>query len=156
MVWSLQTLLNLSLNLDDQVASQAKSTCFHFHFARKFHPLLQQEPTSMMHLFITSRCDYCNSLYLGLHVKTMPMLQLVQTLAAHHRKGRDYHIHVYLSAHIILVFPRSKALNWQWKWTLSLKPPSGQIPAITETTSASTTQPDSCASQWSGACESHG
>lgn len=53
-----------------------------------------QDLEKVIHAFITSRLDYCNSLYVGLPQSSLARLQLVQNAAARLLTGTKKHAHI--------------------------------------------------------------
>ncbi len=53
-----------------------------------------QDLDKVIHAFITSRLDYCNSLYLGLPKSLLARLQMVQNAAARLLTGAKKHDHI--------------------------------------------------------------
>ncbi|XP_005940566.2 uncharacterized protein LOC102297446, partial [Haplochromis burtoni] len=70
-VRTLGVVLDSSFKLDKHVSSVVKSSSINYVDLEK-----------CIHAFVTSRLDYCNSLYTGLHSALVHKLQLVQTAAA--------------------------------------------------------------------------
>ncbi len=56
--------------------------------------LPRKEFESVIHVFITSRLDYCNSLYVGLDQSSLQCLQLVQNAAARLLTGTKKYEHI--------------------------------------------------------------
>ncbi|XP_061477657.1 uncharacterized protein LOC133382019 [Rhineura floridana] len=82
-VRSLGVLFGPSLSLEAQVASVARNAFYHLRFVAQLRPYLDSDNlASVVHALVTSRLDYCNALYVGLPLKTVRKLQLVQNAAA--------------------------------------------------------------------------
>ena len=63
--------------------SVVKSSFFQLRNISKVKPLLTvTDFEKVIHAFVTTRLDYCNSLYVGLNKATLSRLQLVQNAAA--------------------------------------------------------------------------
>ena len=76
---SLGMLLDLELSLEAQVNSVAKSTFYQFMLIYQLCPYLDRDSlATVIHALITSRLDYCNVLYVGLPLKMVRKLQLLQ------------------------------------------------------------------------------
>ena len=80
---------NLGVWLDDKMSmsNHLTKTCgsafFHLHNIRRIKKYLSRESLcTLVHAFITSRLDYCNSLMYGLHSIQIAKLQRVQNTAA--------------------------------------------------------------------------
>ncbi|XP_061474960.1 small ribosomal subunit protein uS7 isoform X1 [Rhineura floridana] len=79
-VRSLGVLFDPSLSLEAQVARNA---FYHLQLVAQLRPYLDSDDlASVVHALVTSRLDYCNALYVGLPLKTVRKLQLVQNAAA--------------------------------------------------------------------------
>ncbi|KAF7235274.1 hypothetical protein EYD10_17889 [Varanus komodoensis] len=95
MVRSLGVLLDLEMTLEAQVLAVVRSA---FHQLRLIHqlcPYLEDDClATVMHVLVTSRLDFCNVLYMGLPLKTVWILQMVQNRAARFltRTGCYFHI----------------------------------------------------------------
>ena len=82
-VRSLGVLLDPQLLLDSQVAAVARGAFAQLRLIRQLRPYLScSDLTTVTHALVTSRLDYCNALYVGLPLKTVRRLQLVQNAAA--------------------------------------------------------------------------
>lgn len=57
---------------------------------------LQKDFVSVIPAFITSWLGYCNALYMGLPLKSIPKVQLVHTLVAYIQLGSQYRNHIVL------------------------------------------------------------
>ncbi|XP_061441792.1 uncharacterized protein LOC133364873 [Rhineura floridana] len=94
-VRSLGVFLDSSLSLEAQVASVVRNAFYQLRLVAQLHPYLSKEDlTSVVHALVTSCLDYCNALYVGLPLKTVRKLQLVQNAAARllTRTKRSEHI----------------------------------------------------------------
>ena len=91
-VHSLVVLLEPSLSLEAQVASVAWSAFYQLRLVAQLRPYLDNL-ASVVYALVTSRLDYCNALYVGLPLKTVWKLQLVQNAAARDQKVRTYKTH---------------------------------------------------------------
>ena len=82
-VRSLGVLLEPSLSLEAKVASVARSAFYQLRLVAQLRPYLDRDSlASVVHALVTSKLDYCNALYVGLPLKTVRKLQLVQNAAA--------------------------------------------------------------------------
>ena len=76
-----------------------KASFFHLRLLAKVKPYLrpwldQLNLEKVIHAFITSRLDYCNSLYVGIDQAELNRLQLVQNAAAHFLTGTKKREHI--------------------------------------------------------------
>uniref|UniRef100_A0A803SWN1 Reverse transcriptase domain-containing protein n=1 Tax=Anolis carolinensis TaxID=28377 RepID=A0A803SWN1_ANOCA len=84
-------LLDSSLSLDAQVSAVAGRAFAQLKLVRQLRPYLEKSDLTMVvHALVTSRMDYCNALYVGLPLKTVRKLQLVQRSAARLLTGAAY------------------------------------------------------------------
>ncbi len=80
-IWEL--FFDPSLKFDKQINSVVKSAFFQFRMIAKIKSFLSfKDLETVIHAFISSRLDYCNSLYLGVAESCLSGLQLVQNSAA--------------------------------------------------------------------------
>ncbi|XP_061487037.1 uncharacterized protein LOC133387065 isoform X2 [Rhineura floridana] len=94
-VRSLGVVLDSSLSLEAQVASVARNAFYQLRLVAQLCPYLSKEDlTSVVHALITLRLDYCNALYVGLPLKTVRKLQLVQNAAARLLTGTKRSDHI--------------------------------------------------------------
>ncbi|XP_061487325.1 prostacyclin synthase isoform X3 [Rhineura floridana] len=101
---SLGVLLDPSLSLEAQIASVARGAFYQLRLVAQLRPYLDRENlASVVHVLVTSKLDYCNALYVGLPLKTVRKLQLVQNAAARLLTGTRR------SDHITLILDR---LHW--------------------------------------------
>ncbi|XP_036068103.1 uncharacterized protein LOC118598825 [Oryzias melastigma] len=130
-----QSVLNLGFKmdsdfkLDSHISSVVKSSFFQLRRLTKVKPFLsQQHFETVIHAFITSRLDYCNSLYFGISQSSLSRLQLVQNAAARVLVGarkRDHITPVLASLHWLPVHFRVhfKILLFVFKSLSGLAPP---------------------------------
>ncbi|KAF7254239.1 hypothetical protein EYD10_01276 [Varanus komodoensis] len=78
-VRSLGVLLYPELSLEAQVTAVVRSAFFQLRLIHQLHPYLENDClATVTHALVTSRLDFCNALYMGLPLKTVRILQLVQ------------------------------------------------------------------------------
>ncbi len=72
-----------NLSFDSHVSSIFKTAFFHLKSISKLRPMLSMSNAEMLiHAFMTSRLDYCNSLLGGCSGRLINKLQMVQNAAA--------------------------------------------------------------------------
>ena len=80
---NLGVLLDQHLNMETHVANICKASYFHIRNIRSLKPILTHDALiSVVHAFITSRLDYCDSFLLGLSQRLLQKLQRIQNIAA--------------------------------------------------------------------------
>lgn len=82
---NLGTIFDKTLTMDQQVSAVCKSGLFHLRNIARIKKHLSfriQSSQVLIHAFITSKLDYCNSLYHGLPDYLIQKLQYVQNSAA--------------------------------------------------------------------------
>ena len=80
---NLGVLFDQDLSFSAQVKSICRSAYFHLrNIAKIRHILRQKDAENIIHAFVTSRLDYCNSLLSGCSARSLKSLQLVQNSAA--------------------------------------------------------------------------
>ena len=97
-------------NLNFNITKTCRSAFFHLHNIRRVRKYLSMESAEkLVHAFITSRLDYCNSLLYGLPHCALTKLQRVQNAAARvlYLAPRFCHITK------ILLLPFQSHNNWQ-------------------------------------------
>ncbi len=78
-----------SLKFDKQINAVISSCFFQLRLLSKIKPFLSVKTLEIaIHALITSRLDYCNSLYFGISKSSIARLQLVQNAAAKFLKGQ--------------------------------------------------------------------
>jgi hypothetical protein len=96
--------------MKDQISAIAKSAHFALHKISQICVYLDQKATErLVHAFVSSRLDYCNSLLCGLPARDIAKLQRVQNSAARlvaHTKYRDHISPVLRSLHWLPVEKR--------------------------------------------------
>ena len=82
-VCSLGVHLDPALTMETQVVSVVHSTYFHLWRIVQLCPYLNVGSlTTLVHALVTSKLDYCKALYVGLPLRLMQKLQMVQNAAA--------------------------------------------------------------------------
>ena len=82
-VKNLGCCLDSHLNMSKHVTSDCKSAFFHLYNIRRIKNYLSRENLlTLVHAFITSRLDYCNSVLYGVPKEQISKLQRVQNAAA--------------------------------------------------------------------------
>uniref|UniRef100_A0A3Q3IT75 Reverse transcriptase domain-containing protein n=1 Tax=Monopterus albus TaxID=43700 RepID=A0A3Q3IT75_MONAL len=96
-----KNILNLGIKMDpdlrfdSQIAAVTKSSFFHLRQLAKVKAFVsRQHFETLIHAFITSRLDYCNSLYLGVGESSINRLQMVQNAAARLLTGTRKYEHI--------------------------------------------------------------
>ncbi len=124
-VRNIGVLIDSTLSFNDHIGKVVKTAFFHLrNISRIRSSLSQQDVETVIHAFVTSQLDYCNSLLYGLSVNNIKWLQYVQNSAArlitHIRKNNHitpilYHLHwLPVSLRInnkILIFTYKALLN---------------------------------------------
>ncbi|KAF7249940.1 Cadherin-related family member 3, partial [Varanus komodoensis] len=82
-VHSLGVLLDPEFSLEAQVTAVARSAFLQLRLIHQLRPYLEYDClAAVTHALVTSCLDFCNALYVGLPLKTVRILQLVQNRAA--------------------------------------------------------------------------
>ena len=103
-VRSLGVVLDSSLKLEKHINTVVKSSFFHLKLlSRVKHFLSPIELEKVIHAFVLSRLDYCNSLYIELPQFSITRLQMVQNAAARFLTGTRKYEHI---------TPILMSLNW--------------------------------------------
>ncbi|KAF7243358.1 Collagen alpha-1(XXIV) chain [Varanus komodoensis] len=94
-VHSLGVLLDPELSLEAQVTAVARSAFLQLWLINQLRPYLEYDClATVTHVLVTSRLDFCNALYVGLPLKTVWILQLVQNRAARLLTGTGRYVHM--------------------------------------------------------------
>ncbi|KAF7240380.1 Keratin, type II cytoskeletal 79 [Varanus komodoensis] len=94
-VRSLGVLLDPELSLEAQVTVVARSAFLQLQLINQLRPYLEYDClATVTHALVTSRLDFCNALYVGLPLKTVRTLQLVQNRAARLLTGTGRYAHM--------------------------------------------------------------
>ena len=81
-VRNLGKMFDSNLKIDMQITKTCQNGYYHLHNIRRIRKFLSQEATcTIIHAFITSQVDYCNSLMNGLPENLIMKLQRVQNTA---------------------------------------------------------------------------
>ncbi len=87
--------LDTDLNFKRQIGSVVKGSFHQLQLLAKVKPYLSfKDLERVIHAFISSRLDYCNSLYVGLDQCSLHRLQLVQNAVAHLLTGTKKWDHI--------------------------------------------------------------
>ena len=102
-VRNLGVLFDQDLSFNSHIKQISKTAFFHLRNIAQIRPILSQsDAEKLVHAFVTSRLDYCNSLLSGCPSKSLKMLQLVQNAAARvltRTRRRDHITPVLASLH---------------------------------------------------------
>uniref|UniRef100_A0A3P9BKS9 Reverse transcriptase domain-containing protein n=3 Tax=Maylandia zebra TaxID=106582 RepID=A0A3P9BKS9_9CICH len=80
---NLGVVMDADLNLEKHIKTITKSAYYHLKNISRIKDLMsQQDLEKLVHAFIFSRLDYCNSIFTGLPKKSVRQLQLIQNSAA--------------------------------------------------------------------------
>ncbi|KAF7237070.1 Semaphorin-4D [Varanus komodoensis] len=123
-IHTLGLVLDPELPLESQVTAVARSAFLQLRLVYQLCPYLDEHClATVTHALVTSRMDYCNALYLGLPLKMVRILNLVQNRAARILTGTGkcshimpvlYHLHwlpIELQAQFKVPAMTYKALN---------------------------------------------
>ena len=109
-VKNLCVMFDSHLSMEQEVSALCKSCGHQIHMIRKIITFLTSRATEqLVHSFVTSRLDNCNSLFFGLPDKLIHCLQLLQHRAARlitHTKKHDHITPVMRSLHWLPVRSR--------------------------------------------------
>ncbi|XP_058011152.1 uncharacterized protein LOC131184144 [Ahaetulla prasina] len=82
-VRNLGVLLDERLSLEEHLTAVSRRAFYQVRLVRQLRPFLDRDALcTVTHALVTSRLDYCNALYMGLPLKGIRRLQLVQNAAA--------------------------------------------------------------------------
>ena len=82
-VTNLGSWFDSQLSMPTHISKLCSSAFFHLHNIRRIRKFLSPvETNSLVHAFVTSRVDYCNSLLYGLPASQLNKVQLVLNTAA--------------------------------------------------------------------------
>lgn len=94
-ITNLGVKLDSALTFEGHVNGVVKSAFYHFRRLSKVKPFLSKPNLeTLIHAFITSCLDYCNSLLIGVRSGTLSRLQLVQNAAARFLTGSRKFNHI--------------------------------------------------------------
>src|SRR5688572_6304266 len=98
-VRDLGVVLDSTLTFSEHIANLTRSSYFHL---RRLRAIRRSVSTSIVHAFVCSRIDYCNSLLVGLPKVRLPPLQSVLNSAARliARLPRSSHISAFMFDHL--------------------------------------------------------
>ena len=109
-VRNLGVIFDQNLSFDSHIKEISRTAFFHLRNISKIRSLLSlKDAEKLIHAFVTSRLDYCNSLLSGCPSKSLRTLQLVQNTAARVLTGtrkRDHISPVLASLHWLPVTAR--------------------------------------------------
>ena len=128
-VTDLGVILDSDLNFNSHFNKVTRTAFLHLRNMAKVRPFLNQRDAEVLtHAFITSRLDYCNSLFTGLTKTSIRKLQIIQNTAARiltNTRRRDHISPVLSTLHWLPVSFRIdfKALLFVYKALHGLAPP---------------------------------
>lgn len=92
---NLGVMLDKHLTLESHISNMCRVGYFHIRNIKSLKPMLNKDALiSVVHAFITSRLDYCNSLLYGLPDKQIQKLQRIQNIAARLVSGCRKYDHI--------------------------------------------------------------
>lgn len=92
---NLGATFDVEMNMLVHIKKVCQASYFHFRNIANIRPALTERAAqSLIHALITSRLDSCNSLYIGLPVKSTNLLQAVQHVAARLLTGTKKYDHI--------------------------------------------------------------
>ena len=94
-VKNLGVIFDSCLRMEEHVNAVCKTAFFHLRNIARIRPYLNRDSTEkVVHAFVTSRLDYCNSLLYGVPTMLLTKLQRVQNMAARiiNRSSKCEHI----------------------------------------------------------------
>jgi len=92
---NLGVLFDQSMSLDSHSRQLVKNCFYHLRNISKLRALLSKVDLEMIiHAFISSRLDYCNSLFTCLNKSSLSRLQMVQNAAARLLTGTNRRAHI--------------------------------------------------------------
>uniref|UniRef100_A0A8P4K2R3 Reverse transcriptase domain-containing protein n=1 Tax=Dicentrarchus labrax TaxID=13489 RepID=A0A8P4K2R3_DICLA len=94
-VRNLGVIFGQDLSFNSHIKQTSRTAFFHLRNIRKIrHILSQTDAEKLIHAFVTSRLDYCNSLLSGCPNKSIKTLQLIQNAAARVLTGTRKRDHI--------------------------------------------------------------
>uniref|UniRef100_A0A8P4KSI9 Reverse transcriptase domain-containing protein n=1 Tax=Dicentrarchus labrax TaxID=13489 RepID=A0A8P4KSI9_DICLA len=94
-VRNLGVIFDQDLSFNSHIKQTSRTAFFHLRNIRKIrHILSQTDAEKLIHAFVTSRLDYCNSLLSGYPNKSIKTLQLIQNAAARVLTGTRKRDHI--------------------------------------------------------------
>ncbi|KAF7238429.1 eIF-2-alpha kinase activator GCN1 [Varanus komodoensis] len=88
-------LQEAKLSLEAQVIAVARSSFLQLQLILQLHPYLEDDClAAVTHALVTSQLDFCNAPYVGLPLKTVWILQMVQNRAARLLTGTGHYSHI--------------------------------------------------------------
>ncbi|KAL2104366.1 hypothetical protein ACEWY4_001234 [Coilia grayii] len=92
---NLSVYFDTALNFNKQISNVVKSSFYQLRTIAKIKSFFTlKDLQTLIHAFITSRLDYCNSMYTGLTQSNLGRLQLVQNAAARLLTGTKKRQHI--------------------------------------------------------------
>ncbi|XP_061442164.1 cytochrome c oxidase subunit NDUFA4 isoform X1 [Rhineura floridana] len=111
-VRSLGVVLDSRLSMEAQISAVSRAAWYQLHLIRRLQPYLPVHQLPLVvHALVTSRLDYCNALYVGIPLKTVRKLQLIQNAAARlltNSRRRDHITPVLFDLHWLPVVFRAQ------------------------------------------------
>ena len=83
------------LNMQSHISNICKSASYHLHNIRAIRKYLDRDTTSsLVHAFVSSKIDFCNSLLYGIPAKEIHRIQRIQNSAARLITGNQKFCHI--------------------------------------------------------------
>jgi hypothetical protein len=87
--------LDRNLSMDTHITRTCSTAFYYLYNIRRIRPYLSRRTTEILvHAFITSRLDYCNSLFYGIPSYQLHKLQRIQNAAAPQRPRESKFCHI--------------------------------------------------------------
>uniref|UniRef100_A0A8C4SIS2 Uncharacterized protein n=1 Tax=Erpetoichthys calabaricus TaxID=27687 RepID=A0A8C4SIS2_ERPCA len=120
-VKNLGVTIDYNLNFKSHINLITRTAFFQLRNITKVRPLISfKDAEKLVHTFVFSRLDYCNTLLSGLPKKDINRLQLVQNAATRilTRKRKSKHISPYLNTYTGILLLRCRKARYCLPWSV--------------------------------------